>query len=135
MTADLLECAVNLKVVGRAGSGVDNIDVPEATRRGILVMNAPGGNSIATAELTLALIASVHRHIPQACASLKDGKWEKKKFQGTEMAGRTLGVIGLGRVGSLVCKAARNGLKMDVLGYDPVTTLKRHPGSERDFAV
>ncbi len=122
VTEDLLKAAHNLKVVGRAGTGVDNIDVPEATRRGIVVMNTPGGNTVAAAEQTIALIMAAHRHIPQAVASMKTGKWEKKRFQGREMAGKTLGVIGLGRIGSMVAERGRHGLKMKVLGYDPVTT-------------
>ncbi len=122
--AQLLANASGLKVIGRAGAGVDNVDVPEATRRGIVVMNTPGGNSVATAEHTVGLIMCLHRHIPQAVASMKEGKWEKKKFQGREMAGRTLGVIGLGRVGGIVARLASQGLKMSVLGYDPVTTAE-----------
>jgi D-3-phosphoglycerate dehydrogenase / 2-oxoglutarate reductase len=122
VTADVLAAGSNLRVIGRAGTGLDNVDVPEATRRGIVVMNTPGGNAMATAEHTIALIMAAHRHIPQAVASMKTGKWEKKKFQGTEMAGRTLGVIGLGRIGSLVAARASRGLKMNVIGYDPVTT-------------
>jgi len=122
VTSDILAAAANLKVVGRAGTGLDNVDIREATRRGIVVMNTPGGNAQATAEHTIALIAAAHRHIPQATASMKEGKWEKKKFQGREIAGRTLGVLGLGKVGSIVCKMARRGLKMNVMGYDPVST-------------
>ncbi len=122
VTKDLLEAATQLKVIGRAGTGLDNVDVVEATRRGIVVMNTPGGNSMATAEHTIGMIMAAHRHIPQAVASMKEGKWEKKKFQGREMTGRTLGIIGLGRVGALVAKLAWRGLKMNVLGYDPVTT-------------
>jgi D-3-phosphoglycerate dehydrogenase len=119
VNAEILEKASQLKVIGRAGAGVDNIDVREATRRGIVVMNVPGGNAVATAEHTISLIMSAHRHIPQATLSLKGGKWEKKKFQGREMAGRTLGVIGLGKVGGLVAKLGVLGLRMNVLGYDP----------------
>lgn len=119
VTAEILARASQLKVIGRAGAGVDNIDVPEATRRGIVVMNVPGGNAVATAEHTISLIMAAHRHIAQATLSMKEGKWEKKKFQGREIAGRTLGVIGLGKVGSLVAKLALLGLRMNVLGYDP----------------
>jgi D-3-phosphoglycerate dehydrogenase / 2-oxoglutarate reductase len=122
VTAGLLQHATSLKVIGRAGTGLDNVDVSEATRRGIVVMNTPGGNAEATAEHTISLIMCAHRHIPQAVESMKEGKWEKKKFQGREMAGKTLGVIGLGKVGSIVGKLASRGLKMNVLGYDPVTT-------------
>lgn len=121
-TSEILAAATNLKVIGRAGTGLDNVDIPEATRRGVVVMNTPGGNAVAAAEHTIALIMAAHRHIPDAVASMKGGKWEKKKFQGREMAGRTLGVIGLGKIGSLVCRSASRGLKMKVIGYDPVTT-------------
>ncbi len=121
VTADILAAAENLKVIGRAGTGLDNVDIPEATRRGVVVMNTPGGNAVAAAEHTIGLIMAAHRHIPQAVASMKQGKWEKKKFQGREMAGKTLGVIGLGKIGSLVSRLASRGLKMKVVGYDPVT--------------
>ncbi|MGB6063572.1 MAG: phosphoglycerate dehydrogenase [Desulfomonilaceae bacterium] len=124
VTADLLKFASKLKVIGRAGTGLDNVDVAAATRQGIVVMNTPGGNAVATAEHTISLIMCAHRHIPQAVASMKKGKWEKKKFQGREMAGKTLGVIGLGKVGSIVSKLASRGLKMNVLGYDPFTTVE-----------
>ncbi|MFH1113610.1 MAG: phosphoglycerate dehydrogenase [Pseudomonadota bacterium] len=122
VTADILAAAENLKVVGRAGTGLDNVDIPEATRRGVVVMNTPGGNAVAAAEHTIGMIMAAHRHIPQAVASMKQGKWEKKKFQGREMAGKTLGVIGLGKIGSLVSRLASSGLKMKVVGYDPVTS-------------
>ncbi len=121
-TADLISAASQLKVIGRAGAGLDNIDVAEATRKGIVVMNTPGGNSMATAEHTLSLMMAACRHISQAVESMKAGKWEKKKFQGREVTGKTLGVIGLGRVGALVARRASRGLSMTVLGYDPVTT-------------
>jgi D-3-phosphoglycerate dehydrogenase len=124
LKTDLLDAASKLKVVVRAGAGVDNIDIAEATRRGVIVMNTPGGNSQATAEHTISLIMSAHRHIAQAVQSMKDGKWEKKKFQGRELQGRTLGVIGLGQVGGIVAKLASQGLKMKVLGYDPAVTAK-----------
>ena len=122
VTGQILAAANKLKVIGRAGTGLDNVDVSDASRRGIVVMNTPGGNSEAAAELTLALIMAAHRHISQAVASMKIGKWEKKRFQGREMAGKTLGVIGLGKIGSLVVRRASRGLKMNVLGYDPVMT-------------
>ncbi len=124
VTEDIIDSARNLKVIGRAGTGVDNVDVAAATRRGIVVMNTPGGNAMSTAEHTLAMIMAAHRHIPLATESMKMGKWEKKKFQGREMAGRTLGVIGLGRIGSLVGMRARRGLKLDVIGHDPATTTQ-----------
>jgi D-3-phosphoglycerate dehydrogenase / 2-oxoglutarate reductase len=124
VTADVIRKAHNLKVIGRAGAGLGNVDVAEATRRGIVVMNTPGVNAVSMAEHTISMIAAAHRHIPQAVISMKQGLWEKKKFQGREMAGRTLGVIGLGRIGSMVAKRAQRGLKMNVLGYDPAVTAR-----------
>ncbi|GAB4252896.1 MULTISPECIES: Rossmann-fold NAD(P)-binding domain-containing protein [Deferrisoma] len=124
VTADLLAHAANLKVIGRAGMGVDNVDVAEATKRGIVVMNTPGGNSVTTAEHALALMMSLVRNIPQADASMKQGKWEKKKFQGHELCGKTLGVVGLGNIGSIVADRAL-GLKMKVVGYDPYLSQER----------
>jgi D-3-phosphoglycerate dehydrogenase len=125
VTSELLAGASNLKVIGRAGTGVDNIDIPEASRRGIVVMNTPGGNSQAAAEHTMSLIMASLRHIPQANHSMKEGKWEKKKFQGREIAGKTLGVIGLGKIGGLVAKLAGKGMRMRVLGYDPIISSDR----------
>jgi D-3-phosphoglycerate dehydrogenase / 2-oxoglutarate reductase len=124
VTADLMEAAVNLKVVGRAGIGVDNIDVPEATRRGILVVNAPGGNVVTTAEHAIAMMMALTRNIPQGTQSLKEGRWDKKKLQGREIMNKTLGVIGFGKIGSIV---ARRGLalKMKVVVYDPVVTPEK----------
>ncbi len=124
VTPAVLERAAKLKLIGRAGTGVDNIDVKEATRRGVVVMNAPGGNARSAAEHAVSLIAALHRDLHQAVASVKAGRWEKKKFQGTEMTGRTLGVIGLGRIGSIVAKAARQCLKMNVIGYDTMVTAE-----------
>lgn len=120
--AELIRAAPKLKVVGIAGASLDNVDVSEATRRGIAVMNTPGGDTVAKAEHTLTLLMTMHRHIPQAAASMKEGKWDKKKYQGREIAGKTLGVIGLGRVGSAVCRLASQGLKMNVLAYAPEMT-------------
>jgi len=117
-TAEIIEAGKNLKVIGRAGVGVDNIDLDAATKRGIVVMNTPGGNTITVAELTVAMMLAVSRHIPQATASLRAGKWEKKKFQGHEVFGKTLGVIGIGNIGSVVVDRAI-GLKMKVIAYDP----------------
>ncbi len=124
VTADVLEHATKLKVIGRAGIGVDNVDVPEATKRGIVVMNTPGGNAVTTAEHALALIMSLVRNIPQATMSMKQGKWEKKKFQGHELCGKTLGVVGLGNIGSIVADRAQ-GLKMKVVAYDPYISEER----------
>jgi len=130
--ADVLTRARKLKVVARAGANLDNVDIAEATRRGVVVMNTPEANSIATAEHAIGLIMALHRHIPQAVASMKEGKWEKKKFQGREIAGRTLGVIGLGVVGQTVCRLASRGLKMQVLAYDPSTSAEAaiHAGAK-----
>ncbi len=112
-----------LKVVGRAGVGVDNIDLAEATRIGVLVVNSPYSNTVTTAELTIAHILSMSRKIPQAYCSMKSGKWEKKKFMGIELRGKVLGIIGLGRIGSYVAKLA-NGIGMKVVGYDPFANIK-----------
>lgn len=116
--ADVLAAATNLKVVGRAGMGVDNIDVKAATRRGIIVMNTPGANSIATAEQTMALMLAVSRHTAPAHASLKAGEWNRNKYVGTELYGKTLGVIGFGRIGRLVAKRAQS-FGMEILAFDP----------------
>jgi D-3-phosphoglycerate dehydrogenase len=121
VTADIISAADNLKVIGRAGTGVDNIDVPAATARGIIVMNAAGGNSVTTAEHTISLMMSLARKIPQAHSKLKAGKWDKKSFMGAELAGKTLGVIGLGNIGKIVASRAQ-GLAMKVVAYDPFIT-------------
>lgn len=121
VTADILSAADNLKVIGRAGTGVDNIDVPVATKKGIVVMNAAAGNSVTTAEHTISLLMSLARKIPQAHAKLKAGKWDKKSFMGVELAGKTLGVIGLGNIGKIVASRAI-GLTMKVIAYDPFIT-------------
>ncbi len=118
VTAKLIENAKRLKVIGRAGTGVDNIDVPAASARGILVMNTPGANAVAAAEHTIAMMLALSRHIPQATQSLREGRWEKNRFMGTELCHQTLGVIGLGRIGSIVADRAL-GMKMDVIGHDP----------------
>ena len=118
VTADLIENATRLKVVGRAGTGVDNIDVEAASARGILVMNTPGANAMAAAEHTMAMMLALARHIPQATSSMRLGQWEKKKFVGTELYHQTLGIIGLGNIGSIVADRAL-AMKMDVLAYDP----------------
>ncbi|MDD5641312.1 MAG: phosphoglycerate dehydrogenase, partial [Syntrophales bacterium] len=121
VTAELMAGAPRLKVVGRAGTGLDNVDIPEASKRGVVVMNTPGGNTITTAEHALSLMMALSRNVAQAAQSMREGKWEKKKFQGTELFNKTLGVIGLGRIGSIVADRAL-GLKMRVLGYDPFIT-------------
>ncbi|MBT8451732.1 MAG: phosphoglycerate dehydrogenase [Deltaproteobacteria bacterium] len=124
VTARVIDKAGRLRVVGRAGIGVDNVDIPAASRRGIVVMNTPTGNSVTTAEHALALLASLARRIPQAVASMRGGKWEKSKFQGREIAFKTLGVIGLGNIGRIVADRAQ-GLKMKVIGVDPVMSSDR----------
>lgn len=124
VTAPVIEAGSKLRVVGRAGVGVDNIDVPAATRRGILVVNAPRGNIVAAAEHTVALLFALARWVPQADASVKRGEWTRQKFTGTEVRGKTLGVVGLGNVGSEVAKRA-HGLEMDVIAYDPVVSTER----------
>ncbi len=118
VTADVLAEAQNLKVVGRAGAGLDNVDIPAASKRGIVVMNTPGGNTVTTAEHSIAMMMSLVRNIPQANATMKEGKWEKKKFSGTEIFNKTLGIIGLGKIGSIVADRAR-GLGMNIVAYDP----------------
>jgi D-3-phosphoglycerate dehydrogenase len=118
VTAELLDHASQLRAIGRAGVGVDNVDMEAATRRGIVVMNTPGGNATSVAEQTLGFMVGLARRIPEADASIKAGKWEKKKLTGTELRGKTLGLIGLGRVGSEVARLAR-ALEMQVLAYDP----------------
>ncbi len=119
ITAEVVEAADQLKIVGRAGAGVDTIDVPACSKKGVLVVNTPGGNSITTAEHALFLLFSLVRHIPQATASVKAGKWEKKKFNGTEIFGKTLGVIGLGAIGRIVADRAL-GMRMKVVACDPM---------------
>ena len=124
VTAPVIEAGRKLRVVGRAGVGVDNIDVPAATRKGILVVNAPRGNIVAAAEHTVALLFALARWVPQADASVKRGEWTRSKFIGTEIRGKTLGVVGLGNVGSEVAKRA-HGLEMEVIAYDPVVSVER----------
>ncbi len=118
VTRKIIEAGERLKVIGRAGTGVDNIDVEAATEKGIVVMNTPGANTIAAAEHAIAMLMSLARKIPQANASMKQGKWEKKKFMGVEVRNKVLGIIGIGRIGSYVAKMA-HGLNMEVIAYDP----------------
>jgi len=124
VTADVIEAGTRLRVIGRAGTGVDNIDVGAATRRGIVVVNAPASNNVAVAELTVGLLISLARSIPQAHASVQADRWERTKFVGWEVRGKTLGLVGLGRIGSEVAVRAR-ALEMHVLAYDPVVSLDR----------
>ncbi|MFI5361396.1 MAG: phosphoglycerate dehydrogenase [Elusimicrobiota bacterium] len=118
ITADWIDKARDLRLIGRAGVGVDNIDLAAATRRGVAVINAPAANTLAAAEHTLALMLSLARHVPQADASTKAGKWERSKFMGVELFGKTLGVVGLGRIGREVAKRAQ-AFGMKIVGYDP----------------
>ena len=124
VTAEVLDAGQNLKVVGRAGIGVDNIDVAAATARGVIVMNTPFGNSITTAEHTIAMMLALARQIPAANASTHAGKWEKNRFMGVELTSKTLGIIGCGNIGSIVADRAL-GLKMKVIAYDPYLTPER----------
>ena len=118
VTAKILQAGTNLKIVGRAGVGVDNVDIDEATKAGVIVVNSPDGNTTAAAEHTVALMLSMARHIPMAATSTKEGKWERSKFTGIELFKKTLGIIGLGKIGSRVATAAL-GLGMNVVVYDP----------------
>ena len=106
VTSEIIESADKLKIIGRAGVGLDNVDVGAASKRGIIVMNAPAGNTISTAEHTMSMILALSRNIPQAYASMKEGKWDRKKFMGTEVYNKVLGIIGLGRIGVAVAKRA-----------------------------
>ena len=124
VTAEIIAAADNLKVVGRAGIGVDNVDIPAATGRGIVVMNTPDGNSITTAEHTIAMMLSLARQIPAADRSTQAGKWEKSRFMGTELTGKTLGIVGCGNIGAIVADRAQ-GLRMRVIAYDPFLSPDR----------
>ncbi len=121
LRGDMIEAADRLKVIGRAGIGLDNVDLAAATKKGIVVMNTPQENAIAAAEHTIAMMLSISRKIPQATASMKGGKWEKKKFMGVELYNKTFGIIGIGVIGTIVADRAR-ALKMKVLSYDPYLT-------------
>src|ERR1700677_2359823 len=124
VTAKLLERAMKLKVVGRAGIGVDNVDIPAATARGVIVMNTPFGNSITTAEHAVALMFALARQIPAADASTQAGKWEKNRFMGVEITGKVLGIIGCGNIGSIVAERGI-GLRMRVIAFDPFLSAER----------
>src|SRR5919205_3693360 len=130
VTAELLAAAEALKVVGRAGIGVDNIDVPAASERGIVVMNTPYGNAITAAEHTIAMMFALARQIPAADRSTRAGKWEKSRFMGVELMGKTLGLIGCGNIGSIVADRAQ-GLKMRVVAFDPFLA----PARARDLGI
>jgi D-3-phosphoglycerate dehydrogenase / 2-oxoglutarate reductase len=124
MTPELIERASNLKVIGRAGTGVDNVDIPAATRRGIVVANAPESNSVAAAEHTLALALALFRNVPQAHGALVDGRWDRAKYKGAELYGKTIGVVGFGRIGQLVAKRAQ-AFDMEVIAFDKFVTAER----------
>ncbi|MDP2727661.1 MAG: NAD(P)-dependent oxidoreductase, partial [Dehalococcoidia bacterium] len=128
-TDKVIEAGKKLKVVARAGVGVDNIDVAAATRRGIVVVNAPGGSTIAAAEHTIAMMLALARHIPQADASLRAGKWQRQEYMGTEVRNKVLGIVGLGKIGTEVARRAQ-GLEMRTLGFDPFASeeLAHHLG-------
>src|SRR6202000_1109793 len=132
VTPKILEKAAALRVIGRAGIGVDNVDIPAATGKGVIVMNTPFGNSITTAEHAISLMLALARQIPEADTSTRAGKWEKNKFMGVEIFGKTLGVIGCGNIGSIVADRAI-GLKMKVIAYDPFLSAERalHLGVEK----
>ncbi|CUH95433.1 D-3-phosphoglycerate dehydrogenase [Propionispora sp. 2/2-37] len=124
VTKEVIEAAVKLKAIGRAGVGVDNIDVEAATQKGIIVMNAPEGNTVAATEHTVAMMMAMTRNIPQAYSSMKQGEWQRSKFIGVEVRGKTLGIVGLGRIGSGVAKRAI-AMEMNIVAYDPFITTER----------
>lgn len=124
VTNELMEKMPRLKIIARAGVGVDNVDIPSATKRGIVVVNAPDGNTISTAEHTFAMMASLMRHIPQAYSSLKKGEWKRSSFTGTELYGKNLGIVGMGRIGAEIAKRAK-AFGMNVFAYDPFLTAER----------
>jgi len=123
VTAKVLQNSGKLRGIARAGVGVDNIDVATATKKGIVVMNTPDGNTISAAEHSIALLMAISRHIVPACNSLKQGRWDRKLFMGTQLIGKTLGIVGLGRIGMAVARRAQ-GLKMKIIAYDPIVSQK-----------
>lgn len=124
LTPELIERATNLKVIGRAGTGVDNVDIPAATRRGIVVANAPESNSVAAAEHTLALALALFRNVPQAHGALVDGRWDRAKYKGAELYGKTIGIVGFGRIGQLVARRAQ-AFEMEVIAFDKFVSAER----------
>ncbi|SDN38215.1 phosphoglycerate dehydrogenase [Alkalicoccus daliensis] len=124
VTSELLDQMPNLRIIGRAGVGVDNVDLEAATSHGVVVINAPDGNTISTAEHTFAMLASLVRNIPQANQSMQEGRWDRKKYQGAELYGKTLGIIGFGRIGAEIAQRAR-AFRMNVLAFDPFLTQSR----------
>jgi len=129
-TPKIIEAGKKLKIIGRAGVGVDNIDLPTATKNGVIVVNSPEGNTVAAAEHSFAMLLSMARSIPQAHSKLKKGEWDKKSFKGIEVLNKTLGVVGLGKIGRRVASYAI-GMGMNVLGYDPFVT-EEYPKNQRD---
>ena len=134
VTAKIIEAAKLLRVVGRAGVGVDNVDIEAATQHGTVVMNTPGGNTVTTAELTFTMLLSLARKVPQAAATMIAGKWDRKLFQGVELQGKTLGVLGMGRIGTEVAKRAL-AFGMRVIAYDPYLTEERAKAIGAEFAA
>ena len=120
VTPTILKAATKMRIIGRAGVGVDNINVGEATKHGIMVMNTPGGNTISTAQLALSLLSSMAIKLPAANMSIKEGKWDRKSFTGVELHGKTLGIVGCGRIGQVVAGCAK-AMGMNIIGFDPVT--------------
>ncbi|MCA9399565.1 MAG: phosphoglycerate dehydrogenase, partial [Candidatus Omnitrophica bacterium] len=123
VTADILEAADQLKVIGRAGVGLDNVDLKAATKKGVVAMNTPGGNTTSTAEHTMSMILALSRNIPQAYKSMKEGKWDRGKFSGVELHGKTLGIVGLGRIGATVAKFAKS-FGMKIIAFDPFLSVE-----------
>ena len=134
VTADLIQAAPDLKIIGRAGVGVDNVDIEAATKRGIIVMNTPDGNTISTAEQTVAMLMSMARMIPQAMQSMREEKWERTKFTGCELNEKILGVVGMGRIGTNVARKAK-GLGMQIIGFDPYLDPARAQGHEFEIVT
>jgi len=133
VTRKVIEAAKELRVVGRAGVGVDNVDIEAATQHGTVVMNTPGGNTVTTAELSFAMLLALARKVPQAHATMVAGKWDRKQFQGVELQGKTLGVLGMGRIGTEVAKRAL-AFGMRVIAYDPYLTEERASAIGAEFA-
>src|SRR5918912_440704 len=134
VTSELMDAATRLRVIGRAGVGVDNIDVAAATARGLVVMNAPDGNTITTAEHTIALLVALARRVPQANSSLREGRWERKRFIGVELQGKTLGIVGLGRIGRVVASRAR-AFGMNIIAFDPFIAPEQARDLELELAT
>src|SRR5690606_4048116 len=124
VNARVIAAATNLKVIGRAGVGVDNVDLDAATNKGVIVLNAPDGNTISTAEHTIAMIMALARNIPQAHSTLKAGRWDRKSFTGVEINGKTLGIVGMGRIGTEVARRMQ-GMGMNILVMDPFLTTEK----------